>query len=502
MKVLVANPPAYFRPNLTRHFIQAGSRWSFSLKIPKNSDIKDHYLPYPFFLAYTTALLKRDTDAEVRGFDADALDLDDVEFVEWVVKYRPDLVIIEVPTVSFPLTMNALKRIKDELPDVKIAVAGGHITALTEEVMREYPFIDFALLGEYELTAKRLVEVLIKGDINDLRDVNGIVFRRGDQLIHGRGRTLIPNLDDLPYPDREDFDVNLYHDFEIAGKPTIQMLSSRGCPYSCIFCLERHVIYASPIYRMRDPVKVVDEIEHVKYKYNAKQVYFDDMNTTLNKKHIIGIAQELINRKLDIPWACMGDINIDQETLRLLAKSGCVGVKFGVESINPNALRTINKLFVSHHKVEKFNKSAKDLGMFTHATYTIGLPEDTREGILATLRFALKLGTDSAQFSIATPLPGTPFFNIARERGWLITYDWTMYDGANYAVLSYPHLSNKEIEMLYHLAVNLWWIKKKGLVKGTVNYLLKYPTNPFKFIRRFGIRETAKLVGEFLDTIT
>jgi radical SAM superfamily enzyme YgiQ (UPF0313 family) len=502
MKVLVVNPPAYFRPNLTRHFIQAGSRWSHSLKIPKDSGIKDHYLPYPFFLAYTVALLKRETDAEVRGFDADALDFDDVEFVEWVMKHKPDLIVVEVPTISFPLMMRTLRYVKNEMPDVKIAVTGGHITALTEDVMKEYSFIDYALLGEYELTAKMLVETLMKRNIDDLRNVGGIVFRKGDQLIYGKGRMLIPSLDYLPYPDRDDFDVNLYHDFEIASKPTIQMLSSRGCPYSCIFCLERHVIYASPIYRMRNPVKVVDEMEHVKYKYNAKQVYFDDMSTTLNKKHVIGIAQEIIRRKLDIPWACMGDINVDQETLRLLAKSGCVGIKFGVESISPNALRTINKSFVSHHKVEKFNKLAKDLGIFTHATYAIGLPGDTRESILATIKFAIKLNTDSAQFSIATPLPGTPFFDIAKERGWLVTHDWTMYDGANYAVISYPHLSNKEIEELYHLAVNLWWIKKRGLMRGSIDYLLKYPTNLLKFIRRFGIRKTIKLAGDFLNAIT
>jgi radical SAM superfamily enzyme YgiQ (UPF0313 family) len=502
MKVLVANPPAYFRPNLTRHFIQAGSRWSFSIKIPKNRGIKEHYQPYPFFLAYTTALLKQTTDAKVKGLDACALDFDDVEFTDWVMKYKPDLLIVEVPTVSFPLTMKALKHIKSRLPDIKIAVAGGHITALTEDVMKEYTFIDYALLGEYELTAKKLVEALMKGEnTDDLKNINGLAFRKDDQIIFNNKRMLLLNLDELPYPDREDFNIDLYHDFEIAGTPTIQMLSSRGCPYSCIFCLERHVIYASPIYRIRDPIRVVDEMEYVKYKYKAKQVYFDDMNTTLNKKHVAAIAHEIIKRKLDISWACMADINIDRETLKLMAKSGCVGIKFGVESINVNSLKAVNKLFVSQHRVEKFNMLAKELGFFTHATYTIGLPEDTRESILATIKFSMKLDTDSAQFSILTPLPGTPLFNIAKERGWLVTYDWTMYDGANYAVISYPHLSNKEIEALYHLAVNLWWIKKRGLMKGLLDYLLNYPTNPFKLIKRFGFRDSIRLVGEFFDVI-
>ena len=501
MRVLVANPPAYFSNDLTRHFIQAGSRWSFSLKIPKYSGIKDHYLPYPFFLGYTTALLKRDTDAEVKGFDACALDFDDREFIEYVIRYKPDLLIIEVPTVSFPLVMDMLRKIKEDLPELKIAVAGNHITALTRDVMMQYPLIDYALLGEYELTAKELVTHLINGRDSPeyLRSIKGLAFRKGNDIVVNEGRNVIMDLDSLPFPDRDDFDVMHYHDFEIVGKPTVQMLSSRGCPYSCIFCVERHVLYASPIYRKRDPKKVVDEIEFVMERYKAKQIYFDDMNTTLDKRHIIAIAKEIMERKLDIPWACMGDINVDTETLKILAKSGCVGIKFGVETINTEALKMINKLFIYEHKVRKFVETAKSLGLFTHATYTIGLPGDTREGILRTIKFALELNTDSAQFSIATPFPGTPFFELARRNGWLITLDWTKYDGANYAVVSYPHLSNKEIEELYLLASNLWWIKKNE--GSLIKHFIKRPQELRGLVRRVGLKGAINMVRYLVEVI-
>lgn len=486
MRILVANPPAYIN-NYERHFIQAGSRWSFSIKIPKWRKI-EHYQPYPFFLGYTSALLKRDTEAKVKAIDACALDFDEKDFINYIASYDPDLLIIEVPTVSFPLVMPLLKDVK-ERTGCRIAVAGSHITALTRRVMEEYSFIDFGLLGEYELTAKELAFSLQKG--GGFRGINGLAFRKkGRAKINGR-RQLIKHLDYLPFPDRDDLPVQYYHDFEIAGKPCVQMLSSRGCPFSCIFCLERHVVYGFPIYRRRKPSKVVDEIEDCISKYKVKQVYFDDMTMTIDKKHVLSIAQEILNRKIDIPWTCMGDVNLDYETLKLMAKSGCMGIKFGVETINPSTLRSINKTFVGVEKVKKFVEMCKKLGIWTHATYMIGLPNDTKEGILTTIKFALELDTDSAQFSIATPFPGTPFFELAKRNNWLVTLDWTRYDGANYSVVSYPHLSKDEIEALYHYACEKWRLIKES--ESLIGYYLKHPLEAFRKARKLGIRKVIEL---------
>jgi len=467
VKMLVANPPAYIQ-NLNRHFVQAGSRWSFSMNIAKEDRRQDHYLPYPFFLAYSSALLKRDVDVEVKALDACALDFDEKEFGHYVASFSPDVLVLEVPTVSFPLVMDVVKDVKEDVA-CKLVVAGPHATVLFEEVMKKYGFIDYCLLGEYEVTLKELTETLRNGkdDYQNLKKIEGLSFRHNGNIVVNRKRNLLKDLDYLPFPDRNELSISDYHDFEIAGKPCAQMLTSRGCPSGCTFCLDRHVMYASPAHRERSSEKVVDEMMLVKEKHGAKQVYFDDETMCISRKHVKSLCDEMIRRRADMPWSCMGDITLDFDTLKLMSDAGCVGVKFGVESVNTKTLNEVKKSFLNLDKVRQFVDWCKKLNLWSHATYTIGLPGDNRDDILNTLKFAVKLDTDSAQFSIATPFPGTPFFEMARENGWLTTFDWTMYDGANFAVLNYPWLKKEEIEALYRGALKKFykWALLKSFVK-------------------------------------
>lgn len=450
------------------------------MQIPKGSGCKDHYLPYPFFLGYSSALLKRDLNVEVNAVDACALDFDEKDFMSYVASYKPDILVMEVPTISSPLVMNLVKEVKDNV-DCKIVIAGTHVTALVKEVIEKYRFIDFCLLGEYEITLKELVKHLIDGrNKEDLKGIRGLAFRHQDKVLVNERRGLLKDLDCLPFPDRDDLPIEHYHDFEIAGKPSAQMLTSRGCPSNCIFCVERQVIWNSPLYRKRSPEKVVDEMSLVKEKYGAKQAYFDDETMVIDRKHVRAICNEIIDRKLNLPWTCMGDITLDRETLMTMKKAGCVGLKFGVETVNTKTLAEIKKSFMNLDKVKQFVKWCKELGIWTHATYMIGLPGDTKQDILKTLDFAIKLNTDSAQFSIATPFPGTPFFEMAKENGWLATYDWIMYDGATYSVVNYPWLKKDEIEQLHRMALKRYY--RHAIIKS-----LASPRKVFRLMRARGL---------------
>lgn len=486
MKILIANPPAYIK-NHNRHFVQAGSRWSFTMPISKKNGCREHYLPYPFFLGYSTALLKGNFD--VKAIDACALDFDERDFLEYVTAYNPDVLMLEVPTVSFPLVMEIIREVKEAV-ECKIVLAGSHVTALTREVMKEYAFIDYCLLGEYELTFKELMEHLERESPNKkLRTIKGLAFLDRGRIIINERRELLKELDNLPFPDREDLPINYYHDFEIAGKPSAQMLTSRGCPSNCIFCVERQVLWASPLYRKRSPAKIVDEMTLLKERYGAKQVYFDDETMTINRSHVKSICEEIVGRGLDIPWTCMGDITLDYTTLKLMVKAGCVGVKFGVETVNTRTLSEISKTFLNLDKAKQFVKWCKELNLWSHATFMIGLPGDTKKDVLKTLEFALELDTDSAQFSIATPFPGTPFFDMVKENGWLTTLDWTMYDGANCSVVSYPWLDKEQIERLYRKALKKFYTRTilRGIVK---------PRRMIKLLQAGGLRYALRKVWD------
>jgi radical SAM superfamily enzyme YgiQ (UPF0313 family) len=469
MKVLIANPPAYFKRYPNRHFIQAGSRWSHTFYCSRRR-YKKHYQPYPFFIGYASALLKRDIESQVRAFDASALDFDENYFIKYVKSYSPDLLVVEVPSISFPLMKEVLKDIKEGV-DCKIAVAGLHATAFPHQILQNYGFIDFVLVGEYEKTLKDLVVSNLEGDPESIK---GMEVRRNGAIKSNLQRNLC-DLNELPYPDRDDLPITLYHDFEIVGEPTIQMTATRGCPYRCKFCYIT-ILYDKSSYRKRTIEKVVDEMAYAKEKFRAKQIYFDDDTLGLDKRYLRGLAKEITQRKLDIPWAFMGDITIDYDTMRLLAHSSCVGIKFSVETVGQDSLKHVSKRFITISRVKKFVDRCKSLGIWAHATFMVGLPEDTEEDILATIRFAIELDPDSIQVSIATPLPGTPFYYEAKREGWLVTRDYTLYDGANYSVVSYPQLSRERIEELHGLFVASW---KRYILKR----YLREPIRLLKMVR-------------------
>jgi len=445
MRILLANPPAYlFNPN--RHFIQAGSRWSFTLPISKNSLCKSHYLPYPFFLGYSSSLLKKEFPYhKIKTIDACALDFDEKEFINYVKRFSPDILVVEIPTISFSLMMKVLETIKTEVGCL-IIVAGPHVTALYNDVMKQYPFIDYCLIGEYEITLKELIKRIIKNSSKG--KLKGISFRKNDNIIFTGRRELLKNLDDLPFPDRDDLPVKFYHDMEVCGSPLGIMISSRGCPFSCNFCVERQVIYSSPMYRKRKPEKIVEEMALLKEKYKVKQIYFDDQTITVDRTHIKELCEKIISSSTDIPWACMGDVNLDYETLKIMKKAGCVGIKFGVETIDKTSLQNIKKFFIKKEKIENFVKNCKRLDFYTGATFSVGLLADTRKGILTTIKFAKDLDIDNSQVSICTPFPGTPFFQFVKSNGYLLTEDWINFDGNLRSVVSYPNLTKDEIESL------------------------------------------------------
>ncbi|MHA1262322.1 MAG: B12-binding domain-containing radical SAM protein [Candidatus Freyarchaeota archaeon] len=414
MRILVCNPPAYFEKFPDRHFIQAGSRWSFSFDAPKDNHKFPHYQPYPFSLAYAVSIL-RESGYDVDAFDGCALDMNEEEWLRRVEKSLPDFLVTEVPTVSFPLVMNLLKKARERY-HCRIVVAGPHVTALPHEIPEGF----IGLQGEWELKMPFI----------------------------SKHKSFI----DYPFPDREFFPNELYSNFEF-HRPSAQMLSSRGCPGRCVFCVERHVYGWGPYVRLRHPKTVVDEMQYVQ-GLGAKQVWFDDMSLTGRRWHVKNLCREILRRNLDLPWTAMCDMNAKEETVRLMAESGCLGVAFGVESINPDVLKLIGKPWVSKEKALEFVKTCQKYGLHTVATFTIGLPGHNKVSILEDIKFATEeLNSDSVQFSIATPFPGTPFYKFCEKNGWLVTRDWTRYDGARYSVVDYPHLSHTEIEELFQHAM-------------------------------------------------
>ncbi len=436
MKVLLANIP--WAVESGKYGVRAGSRWAHT-RDRKTETIT--YYPFPFFLAYATAVLKKNgVDAKIKDCITEGVGKEG--FFEFLQKEEFDAVIIETSTASAYNDLNMAKEMKGRF-GAKIIFCGPHASALHTQLMKENGFIDFIMYGEYDYTALDLVKTMERN--GDIGEVKGIAYRKGKTVKVNPRRELIKNLDELPLPERETLPMEKYNEPFCKFYPNVQMITSRGCPNNCIFCLEPSVYYGMPNMRLKRPEKVVDEIEYLIERYRPKEIYFDDASLTLLERHVREVAEEVIRRGIKVKWSCMGDAKVSYETLKIMRDAGCIGIKFGVESADPQILRNIRK-FINLDDVLRMVGDCKKLGLYTHATYMFGLPGETEESIKRTIAFSAGMRTDTAQFSVAMPYPGTDFFSMAEKNGWLLTRDWSRYDGSNCSVISYPSLPKETIE--------------------------------------------------------
>ncbi|MCX5701665.1 MAG: radical SAM protein [Candidatus Omnitrophica bacterium] len=461
MKVLLINPQ--YKQNINkrceRYYIRSGSRWPHSsIKI---KGTLPHYLPFPFSLAYSASLLK-ESFFDVYVIDAIALDISENELIGKINDIKPDLVFYEITTPTVEHDLLLAKMIK-EICSLTIAIGGTHASVFASEILLKNEAVDFVLRGEFEESLLKLATSLNEKK-NDFP--LGVVFRDRGLIIDKGFSNPIEHLDALPFPLRDIFPSNekpnplVYWDGFCQHRPLVQMQSSRGCHYSCYFCLWNQVMYNDGKYRAFSPNRVVDEIQDSITRYGVKEVYFDDDNFTVDKKHALSICEEILRRNLKIKWSCMGDvINLTEEMLGIMGKSGCIGIKFGLESGSEKILKTIDKP-IDIKKAKEIIKLCKKYGIKTQATFTLGLLGETIDDVKKTFRFANSLDIDCAQVSIATPFPGTEFFGIVEKQGLLKNIDWKRYDGKSTEITGFSHSERKEVEKLKKNFLVKWFSRK------------------------------------------
>jgi len=369
---------------------------------PKNNHVFPHYQPFPFKLSAEIDCMKQTYPSyEIVGLDACARDMNEKEFIDFMVKEDFDRMVIEVPTSTYPLITRMLHSI-NQVCDVNIAVFGDIYT--------------------------------IKQDTDSFYHC-GLVSQ-----IHPENIVF----------DRTDFPNEQYSNFEF-HRPSAQVLTSFACRNNCGFCTERNICY-KPYFRIMD--YVMDELNSLKDQ--VKQYHFDDMNIASSEKHVTDLCNRMVKEDVNLPWTCLTDIKVPEETIKLMNESGCVGISFGVESFDPLTLALINKNHVSYSNVQAFLKLLDKYNIHGVATYQIGLPQ-TATSIIDTVSKAIDLcrefSNSSLQFSIATPFPGTRFHKMCKDHGWLSDRDYTFYDGSRYSVIDYPFLFHSEIEGYHEYAM-------------------------------------------------
>jgi radical SAM superfamily enzyme YgiQ (UPF0313 family) len=398
--------------------------------------------------------------------------------------YNPDLALIETSTPSIETDLYIARRIKVE-NNIPVALSGPHVSIFGKEILRKNPFVDYILVGEYEETLLELTERLSRKEKID--GVLGLIYRSKSQILANPRRPLI-DLDKLPLPARHLLPIKNYRDsFCQIPLPSLYIWTTRGCPYRCIFCVWPEVMYGGHQYRVRSPVKVIDEIEHDVERFGFKSIYFDDDVFNLDRKRAIEISRLIKERGLNIPWAVMARADtMDYETLEKMASAGLFAIKYGIESCDQRILTSSGKN-LDLLKVEDIIKKTKELGIRVHLTFVFGLPGETAETIERTIEYALRLDPYSIQFSIATPFPGTKYFRLAKDKGLLLSENWADYDGLSKAVIRTEELSGQDLEIACRKAYHRWYrhlLIRHPLRWGYIKEGLLHPGKIFSIIRK------------------
>jgi len=421
------------------------SRASRSPAVTKSST-----LYYPFFLAYATGVLE-DEGYDVTLLDAPAAGLDRNKTLDKIKQIEPEIVVCETSTPSIENDMETIRELKNISVPFAVAV-GTHVSALPEEVLNEYPFLDAVARREYEYTIRDLARKFHKEGLNtDLNGVEGISFRQNGTIKHNPDRVYIENLDELPFVSRVYRDhlrgqINSYF-YGANLHPVVSILSGRGCIHKCAYCVYPQAMTGRR-YRLRSINNLVDELEFISNELpEAREIFIEDDTFTVNRKRAQGISAEILNRNLKITWSTNSRADVDFETMKIMHKAGCRLLCVGFESSSQEILDKLGK-HINHKVFMKFRKDASRAGLLIHGCFMYGNDGETRKTMDETLKLAKQLNCDTAQFYPIMVYPGTRAYNEYKKKAYITAKhysDWLTPDGLHSCVVSLPNISSEEL---------------------------------------------------------
>lgn len=343
------------------------------------------------------------------------------EIKEKILEVKPSIVGITCMfTMHSKGAHDVAKIVKEVSPRTLVIFGGSHPSALPEWILEDEN-VDIVVIGEGEVTLLEIAEKHERSE--DVYSISGTVTRKNGNIVKNPERSFIQNLDSLPLPAREMVDMSLYlHEpyrtlFAIKP-PRLNIMTSRGCTGKCVFC-SIHSIWRHRC-RMFSAERVIEEIEILANKYGARELAFLDDNLTFLKNRMKKICKEVICRKLHIKWCTPNGVAIwtlDEELLDLMKASGLYKITFGIDTASKKTQKFIHKTHLDLDRAKEIIEYCNKIGMWTHASFIIGFPYETKEDVEATINYAVESDLDFAAFFIATPFPGTPLYEIYKSEG-------------------------------------------------------------------------------------
>jgi anaerobic magnesium-protoporphyrin IX monomethyl ester cyclase len=418
----------------------------------------------PMGLIWIATCINQNPRHTAKVLDSQVEELDYDQIKEYIKKEQPDVVGIAAITFTLLDSLFCAKMVKEADPNIKIVFGGPHATLFPNETI-EQEIVDYVLAGEGEINFPNFLDGL--EDDKDLQEIPGLYFRKDGQIKAGPTAKVIEDLDTLPIPDRTLTPYKKYSSVLAHANPLSTAVTSRGCPFRCTFCDRPQM--GGKSFRSRSAKLVVDEMEECK-KLGINEIMFYDDTFTMIMPRAKEICEEILERRLDIKWDCRTRVDrVTPDLVKLMQKAGCVRINFGVESGTDKGLAAVRKE-VTLDKVKDAFDMCRKLKMETLAYFMIGLPEETKEEMLETIKFAKKVRPNFLHFTVMTPFPETEIWRNMIQKGDMRAVDaWKNYAKNPTKAFDPPtcnmHLTKEQLFEVCTLGYRAFYFRPKYILK-------------------------------------
>jgi len=432
---------------------------------------KEEGVSPPLGLLYIASSIKRFLEnIKVEIIDLGVEELSMEEIKKKIENFDPDVLGLSTMTVEADIMQKVARIAKNVKKDMIVLVGGPHATLCYESVLKNKD-IDYAIVGEGEITIISLLKSLNKN--GDVSGVEGVAYRKSNKIIKTRPRASIKNLDEIPFPAWDLINMKKYSDYPtwngiIKKKYYMSVITSRGCPYGCIYC---HNIFGKQ-YRSRSPKNVFSEIKTLCNNYGVKEIHIIDDAFNLDLERAKKICNLIINSKMDIaisfPNGMRGDI-VDEELLDKLKRAGTYKINYGIETVSTRLQKMTNHN-LNIKKIREVIRMTNEKGIITLGLFMLGFPTESKEEMLKTIEFAANSELYLAKFFRVVPYPGTKLYNSKFNKKEHFYGDYSDYHFYSNKL----NCSNIPLDELNNIArYAMWRFYRKP--KRIFKLFLKYP---------------------------
>ncbi|MEP6714283.1 MAG: radical SAM protein [Terriglobia bacterium] len=370
------------------------------------------------------------------------------------------LAVLRTSAPTIDCDMELCREIKAQKPNVEVLVYGPVVATVAARIQRETA-VDYLVKGDPDDTVAELIT-------GSPKEAAGLSYRNEFGWFDGPSKPFTKDLDSLPFPKWE---LLPYEKYQMpkssvhANVPFLPMWSSRGCPIGCHYC--PYPVGQGLPWRHRSAKNVVDEVAHLVNDLGIRYIVFRDPMFSLNQRRVVEICDGIVERGLKVEWRCETRVDyLNEATLVAMARAGCEGINFGIESSDVAIQKGVGRRPISREQFVTCVNTCRRLGIKTFAFFIIGLPGDTARTILETIGFAITIKPDWVQFTAASPFIGTKLRTWAVSQG-LAAEDEYAYINSHEVWMGNDHLSKHQVKALYHFAkfFQTYLLNRKGILK-------------------------------------